>query len=36
MNKNRIIAITATCLLIAATSARAELRHVEIKTLGMD
>jgi len=31
-----VIGITAACLLLAATSARAELRHVEIKTLGMD
>jgi hypothetical protein len=36
MHKNRIIGIAAACLLICATSARAELRHVEIKTLGMD
>jgi hypothetical protein len=36
MNKSRLIGMTAACLMIAATSARAELRHVEIKTLGMD
>jgi hypothetical protein len=32
-----IIAASAIALtLLSATSARAELRHVEIKTLGMD
>ena len=36
MTKHRILAMTIACVLIAATSARAELRHVEIKTLGMD
>lgn len=40
MNKHRSIIIIgsmiASCLLIASTAARAELRHVEIKTLGMD
>jgi hypothetical protein len=33
----RIVAASALALtLLLATSARAELRHVEIKTLGMD
>jgi len=36
MNKHRIAGLTISCLLIAATAARADLRHVEIKTLGMD
>ena len=40
MNKHthRMIGLTIAIagLLIAATTARAELRHVEIKTLGMD
>jgi hypothetical protein len=36
MNKHRIVEFTIALVLIAATSARAELRHVEIKTLGMD
>jgi len=36
MSTNRITAATAAILLVFATSARAELRHVEIKTLGMD
>jgi hypothetical protein len=33
---NRIPAVTLALLLASAASARAELRHVEIKTLGMD
>jgi hypothetical protein len=32
--KNITLAVTMT--LLVATSARAELRHVELKTLGMD
>jgi hypothetical protein len=32
----RIIGTTVICLLAAAAPLRAELRHVEIKTLGMD
>jgi hypothetical protein len=36
MNTRRIAAPMIACLLTFATSARAELRHVEIKTLGMD
>jgi hypothetical protein len=36
MTTHRILALAITSLLIGATSARAELRHVEIKTLGMD
>jgi hypothetical protein len=36
MNNQRIAASTIACLLTFATAARAELRHVEIKTLGMD
>jgi hypothetical protein len=36
MNNHRIAASTIACLLMFATAARAELRHVEIKTLGMD
>jgi hypothetical protein len=32
---NKIIA-TTIAFLLASTTARAELRHVEIKTLGMD
>ena len=35
MKRTRIAAIVAATLL-TATSARAELRHVELKTLGMD
>jgi hypothetical protein len=33
---SRIPAVTLALLLAAAASAQAELRHVEIKTLGMD
>jgi hypothetical protein len=36
MHRRRIIGMAAACFVLAATSARAELRHVEIKTLGMD
>jgi hypothetical protein len=36
MHKHTIAATTIALLLAFATSARAELRHVEIKTLGMD
>jgi hypothetical protein len=36
MNSRRIAASMIACLLTFSTSARAELRHVEIKTLGMD
>jgi hypothetical protein len=35
MKLTKIAAAVATTLLVA-TSARAELRHVELKTLGMD
>ena len=35
MNAKRIAALALFGLLVA-TSARAELRHVEVKTLGMD
>jgi hypothetical protein len=35
MNRRSLIASVLATLLLA-TSARAELRHVEIKTLGMD
>jgi hypothetical protein len=34
--KLKTLATSALALLLTATSARAELRHVEIKTLGMD
>jgi len=30
------ITVTVAMTLLVATSARAELRHVELKTLGMD
>jgi hypothetical protein len=36
MNTTKIAATTIALLLAFATSGRAELRHVEIKTLGMD
>jgi hypothetical protein len=32
----KIVAASAFAVLLFAASARAELRHVEIKTLGMD
>ena len=32
----KTVATSALAMLLLATSARAELRHVEIKTLGMD
>jgi len=32
----RNITLTVAMTLLVATSARAELRHVELKTLGMD
>ena len=32
----RNIALAVAMTLLVATSARAELRHVELKTLGMD
>jgi hypothetical protein len=32
----KIVATSALAVLLIASSARAELRHVEIKTLGMD
>jgi hypothetical protein len=35
MNRCLVAGMTALTLLVA-TSARAELRHVELKTLGMD
>lgn len=34
--KVRNITMAVAMALLAATSARAELRHVELKTLGMD
>jgi len=34
--KLKTLATSALALLLVATSAHAELRHVEIKTLGMD
>jgi len=34
--KTKIASTTIALLLVFATSGRAELRHVEIKTLGMD
>ena len=36
MNTTRIAATTIALLFVFATAGRAELRHVEIKTLGMD
>lgn len=36
MNVRAISMVTIGLALLAATSARAELRHVELKTLGMD
>jgi hypothetical protein len=36
MRLNVIAASALGIILLLATSARAELRHVEIKTLGMD
>jgi hypothetical protein len=36
MNATQITATTIALLLAFAASGRAELRHVEIKTLGMD
>ena len=36
MTSTRIAVTTIALLLVFATSGRAELRHVEIKTLGMD
>jgi hypothetical protein len=36
MSAHIVSAITMAVMLGAATSARAELRHVELKTLGMD
>jgi hypothetical protein len=36
MKAHIVPAITMALMLGAATAARAELRHVEIKTLGMD
>jgi hypothetical protein len=36
MNSRQIAATMIAGLLTFTTSARAELRHVEIKTLGMD
>ena len=36
MNTQIIVGTTIALMLALATSARAELRHVEIKTLGMD
>jgi len=36
MSSRRIVVSMIACLLTFATSARAELLHVEIKTLGMD
>ena len=36
MNSIKIAATTMALLLTFAASGRAELRHVEIKTLGMD
>lgn len=36
MNTAKIAAMTIALLLAFATAGRAELRHVEIKTLGMD
>jgi hypothetical protein len=36
MRSKMIVAASALAALLVATPARAELRHVEIKTLGMD
>jgi hypothetical protein len=36
MNTTRIAATTIALMLAFATAGRAELRHVEIRTLGMD
>lgn len=36
MRITRILGSTITLVLLLATSTGAELRHVEIKTLGMD
>ena len=36
MRLKTITTFTLAVVLLLATSARAELRHVEIKTLGMD
>jgi hypothetical protein len=36
MNTNRVTAATVSLVLALGTAARAELRHVEIQTLGMD
>jgi len=36
MKLHRIAASTLAAVLLCATSVRAELRHAEIKTLGMD
>ena len=36
MKAHIVSAITMALMLAAATAARAELRHVELKTLGMD
>jgi hypothetical protein len=34
--RTTIVAVSALSMLLLAASGRAELRHVEIKTLGMD
>jgi hypothetical protein len=36
MNRFTIGVVTIACLVALPTAAQAELRHVEIKTLGMD
>jgi hypothetical protein len=36
VNKHIIAGTTIALIFVLATSARAELRHVELKTLGMD
>jgi len=36
MSITRIISTTLALVLLCAATARAELRHAEIKTLGMD
>ena len=36
MRTHTIVATTMALMLAFATSVRAELRHVELKTLGMD
>jgi len=36
MNATKMTSTTIALLLVFATAGRAELRHVEIKTLGMD